>query len=111
MEYKISNALTNRTGSETSLGDTTFIKKMIERWGFDNFTLTNAILENLSAGLSSYLQKIYIDEVSQLHNEMTKVGTSELQTTLSKIVDGTIDQTELDSLFFDTLTYLSLIHI
>ncbi len=106
VEYKISNALTNRTGSETSLGDTTFIKKMIESWGFDNFTLTNAILENLSAGLSSYLQKIYIDEVSQLHNEMTKVGTSELQTTLSKIVDGTIDQTELDSLFFDTLTYI-----
>ena len=34
---------------------------MLTDWSFNNLTLTNAILENLSASISSFLQKVYAD--------------------------------------------------
>ena len=57
--YKISEAIVNRSSAETSLGDTTFIKNLIGDWTFSGFTLNNTMWENLSASISSYLQKVY----------------------------------------------------
>jgi hypothetical protein len=107
VEYKLAKAIAKRTSSEKSLADTTFIRNMMLDWNFDNFTLTNAIVENLSAGLSSYLQKMYVDGSNNAHDHMTYVGLEHLPQTLDDIVNGTATDADLDTLFFDTLTYVT----
>jgi len=107
VEYKLANAIANRSGTEKSLADTTFIKNMMLDWNFDNFTLTNALLENLSAGLSSYLQKMYVDSSNNAHDEITYVGLKYLPQTLDEIVNDTASSSDLETLFFDTLTYIT----
>jgi hypothetical protein len=107
VEYKLAKAIATRTSSEKSLADTTFIRNMMLDWNFDNFTLTNAILENLSAGLSSYLQKMYVDGSNNAHDHMTYAGLEHLPQTLDDIVNGTATDADLETLFFDTLTYVT----
>ena len=107
VEYKLADAIANRSGTEKSLADTTFIKNMMLDWNFDNFTLTNALLENLSAGLSSYLQKMYVDGSDNAHDEITYVGLKYLPQTLDDIVKATASDADLETLFFDTLTYIN----
>lgn len=107
VEYKLAKAIATRTASEKSLADTTFIRNMLLDWNFDNFTLTNAIVENLSAGLSSYLQKMYVDGSNNAHDHMTYVGLEHLPQTLEDIVNGNATDADLETLIFDTLTYVT----
>jgi hypothetical protein len=107
VEYKLAKAIATRTSSEKSLADTTFIRNMMLNWNFDNFTLTNSIAENLSAGLSSYLQKMYVDGSNNAHDHMTYAGLEHLPQTLDDIVNGTATDADLETLFFDTLTYIT----
>ena len=107
VEYKLAAAIATRTSSEKSLADTTFIRNMMLDWNFDNFTLTNAIVENLSAGLSSYLQKMYVDSSNNAHDHMTYAGLEHLPQTLDDIVNGTATDADLETLVFDTLTYVT----
>jgi len=107
VEYKLADAIATRSGSEKSLADTTFIRNMMLDWNFDNFTLTNALLENLSAGLSSYLQKMYVDGSNNAHDEIAYVGLKHLPQTLDGIVKDTTSDADLETLFFDTLTYIN----
>ena len=106
VEYKLADAIATRSGSEKSLADTTFIRDMMLNWNFDNFTLTNEILENLSAGLSSFIQKIYVNTSDNAHDHLSYVGLTYLDTSLSEIINGTASSTEIDTLIFDTLTYI-----
>ncbi|MDC0185389.1 cadherin repeat domain-containing protein [Gammaproteobacteria bacterium] len=106
VEYKLADAIATRSGSEKSLADTTFIRDMMLNWNFDNFTLTNEILENLSAGLSSFIQKIYVNTSDNAHDHLSYVGLTYLDTSLSEIINGTASSAEIDTLIFDTLTYI-----
>ena len=106
VEYKLADAIATRSGSEKSLADTTFIRDMMLNWNFDNFTLTNEILENLSAGLSSFIQKMYVNTSDNAHDHLSYVGLTYLDTALSEIINGTASSAEIDTLIFDTLTYI-----
>ena len=107
VEYKLANAIANRSGSEKSLADTTFLRNMMLDWNFDNFTLTNALLENLSAGLSSYLQKMYVDGSNNAHDEITYVGLEYLPQSLNDMITDTATDADLETLVFDTLSYIT----
>lgn len=104
--YKISKAIVNRSSAETSLGDTTFIKGMLTDWSFNNLTLTNAILENLSASISSFLQKVYADGETFAHAYYSSVANSELNPLLEKIVNETVTDEELNTLIFSTNSFV-----
>ncbi len=106
VEYKLADAIATRSGSEKSLADTTFIRDTMLNWNFDNFTLTNETLENLSAGLSSFIQKIYVNTSDNAHDHLSYVGLTYLDTSLSEIINGTASSAEIDTLIFDTLTYI-----
>ena len=104
--YKLSEAIVNRSSAETSLGDTTFIKGMLTDWSFNNLTLTNAILENLSASISSFLQKVYADGETFAHAYYASVANSELNPLLEKIVNETATDEELNTLIFSTNSFV-----
>ena len=104
--YKIGQAIANRTSIETSLGDTTFIQGLLTNWDFKSFTLSNSILENLSATISSYLQKIYADENSYSHSYFADVASKELNPLLVKVINETATESELNSAIFNTLEFI-----
>jgi len=105
-EYKFLSALSSRTGTETSLGDTTFIRDMLQNWNFSSFTLTNEMLENLSASLSSFLQVVTAD-TSNAHSYFASVAENNLTPVLKNITTGSADATTLNSIIFDTLTWVN----
>jgi hypothetical protein len=90
----------NRSGNETSLADTTFIKNMLANLD-TNFNPTSDQLIDLSAGLSSFLQKIYANS-SHIHSNFVKVGIKELEDLMEAVMNGTADSNELDKLIFNT---------
>ena len=102
--YKIAQALVDRSTSETSLGDTTFIKGLLGDWSFNRFTLSNSIWENLSASVSSYLQKVYADNETNSHAYFANVASVELVPLLEKIINETATDAELDAMIFSTLS-------
>jgi hypothetical protein len=104
--YKIAQAIANRSSNETTLGDTTFIRKLLGDWSFSSFTLSNTVWENLSAAISSYLQKVYADSDTAAHAYFSEVARSELNPLLEKIKNETITESELNELIFSTLTLI-----
>ena len=101
---EIANAIYNRTGDETSLGDTTFIKDMITN--ITSISPTSDQLVNLSAGISAYLQKVNANDSSKSHSHFAKVGMSSLSDAMKGVMDGTTTQTTLDTIIFDTNTWI-----
>jgi hypothetical protein len=95
----------NRSGDETSLADTTFIKDMLANLDAD-FNPTSDQLVDLSAGISSFLQKIYAD-TSNTHSSFVAVGVKELEDLMESVVNGTADATEIDKLIFNTNSWIA----
>ena len=103
----INNAIFNRDAStETSLGDTTLIRDILLNLDLADTTLSNTQLENLSGGLSSYLQKVYVDSESE-QAYFTQTAGDWLSPLLEGILEGTALQEEIDQLIFDTLQWYS----
>ena len=101
---EIASAIYNRTGDETSLGDTTFIKDMITN--ISSISPTSDQLVNLSAGISAYLQKVNANDSSKSHSHFAKVGMSNLSEAMKGVMDGTASQASLDALIFDTNAWI-----
>ena len=80
---KVANAIYTRSGTETSLGDTTFIKDLLTNLDTD-FSPSSDQLVNLSAGISAYMQKINANS-SNSHSHFAKAGVSELKLSLIHI--------------------------
>ena len=66
-----------RFENETSLGDTAFIKDLYLNSIENTLSLSSQQLIDLSAGTSSYLQKMYANSSNSL-SHFTKVGVDEL---------------------------------
>ena len=103
----VNDAIFNRDAStETSLSDTTLVRNILENLDLPNYTVTNSQLENLSGGMSAFLQKVYVDsENEQAYFSMT--ARDYLTPTLKGILDDTVDSTEVDQLIFDTLQWIT----
>ena len=103
---KLAGAIYNRTGSETSLGDTTFIKNTLSNLDSD-FSPSSDQLVSLSAGISAYMQKINANDSSNSHSHFAKAGMSELKDLMKKVMDGTSDSAEVDKLVFNTISWIN----
>ena len=95
----------NRTGSETSLADTTFIKDMLSNLDSD-FNPSSSQLVDLSAGISSFLQKIYANS-SNIHSSFVRVGVTELEDLMKSVMEGNANANELDKLIFNTNSWIT----
>ena len=95
----------NRTGSETSLADTTFIKDMLSNLDSD-FNPSSSQLVDLSAGISSFLQKIYANS-SNIHYSFVRVGVTELEDLMKSVMEGNANANELDKLIFNTNSWIT----
>ncbi len=102
---KVSNAILARSGTETSLGDTTFIKDFLTNYDSD-FSPSSQQLIDLSSGISAYMQKINANS-SNSHSHFLQVGVSELATLMSAVMSGTASSTELDKLVFNTIDWIN----
>ena len=105
MTFKFTESIMNRTGSETSLGDTTFIKDLFTNLD-SGFSPSSQQLVDLSAGTSAYLQKIYADSSNSL-SHFAKAGVTELATLMRAVIDGTSTTEELDKLTFNTIDWIN----
>ena len=103
--FKVSNAILARSGTETSLGDTTFIKDLLTNYDAD-FSPSSQQLIDLSSGISAYMQKINANS-SNSHSHFMQVGVSELSTLMSAVMSGTASSTELDKLVFNTIDWIN----
>ena len=102
---KIAAAIYTRTGTETSLGDTTFVKDMLTNLDTD-FSPTSDQLVSLSAGISAYMQKINANS-SNSHSHFAKAGVSELKDLMKAVIDGTSSADEIDKLIFNTINWIN----
>ena len=102
---KVADAITGRSTTETSLGDTTFIKDLLTNYDSD-FSPSSQQLIDLSSGISAYMQKINANS-SNSHSHFMQVGVSELKTLMSDVMDGTASSTELDKLVFNTIDWIN----
>ena len=102
---KIADSIYTRTGSETSLGDTTFIKDMLSSLD-SGFSPTSDQLISLSAGISAYLQKINANS-SNSHSHFAKAGVSELTTLMQSVMNDTASSDEVDKLIFNTINWIN----
>ena len=102
---KIAAAIYTRTGAETSLGDTTFIKDMLTNLDSD-FSPTSDQLVSLSAGISAYMQKINANS-SNSHSHFAQAGVLELKDLMKGIMDGTSTSEEIDKLVFNTINWIN----
>tara|TARA_B100000965_G_scaffold315418_1_gene275664 strand:+ start:1037 stop:2929 length:1893 start_codon:yes stop_codon:yes gene_type:complete len=102
---KVSDAIVNRSSSETSLGDTTFIKEFLTNYDSD-FSPSSQQLIDLSSGISAYMQKINANS-SNSHSHFMQVGVSELAALMSSVMSGTASSTELDKLVFNTIDWIN----
>ena len=102
---KIAAAIYTRTGTETSLGDTTFVKDMLTNLDTD-FSPTSDQLVSLSAGISAYMQKINANS-SNSHSHFAKAGVSELKDLMKAVMDGTSSADEIDKLIFNTINWIN----
>ena len=104
-EWYIAKNILERADDGTSLGDTTFIKNLLSN--LDNsFSPTSSQLVSLSAGISSFLQKMYADN-NNAQSYFTKVGTKELKDLMEAVIDGTADINEIDKLTFNTINWIN----
>ena len=102
---KIADAIYNRSGSETSLGDTTFIKDLLTNLDTD-FSPTSDQLVNLSAGISAFMQKINANS-SNSHSHFAKAGVSELKALMQSVMNDTATSAEIDKLVFNTIDWIN----
>ena len=101
----LATSIFTRTGTETSLGDTTFIKNMLANLD-DSFSVSSDQLIDLSAGISAYMQKVNANS-SNAHSHFAKAGITELKTLMSAVMSGTSTSTEIDSLVFNTIDWIN----
>ena len=104
-EWYLTKNIIERTGDETSLGDTTFIKNLLSNLD-DSFSPSSSQLVSLSAGISSFLQKMYADN-NNAHSYLTKVGTNELEALMGAVMNNTADINEIDKLTFNTIDWIN----
>ncbi len=102
---KVANAIYTRSGTETSLGDTTFIKDLLTNLDTD-FSPSSDQLVNLSAGISAYMQKINANS-SNSHSHFAKAGVSELKALMQSVMNDTANADEIDKLVFNTLNWIN----
>ena len=102
---KVADAITGRSTTETSLGDTTFIKDLLTNYDSD-FSPSSQQLIDLSSGISAYMQKINANS-SNSHSHFMQVGVSELAVLMDSVMDGTASSTELDKLVFNTIDWIN----
>ena len=104
-EWYLTKNIIERTGDQTSLGDTTFIKNLLSNLD-DSFSPSSSQLVSLSAGISAFLQKIYADN-NNAHSYFTKVGTKELEDLMEAVMNNTADINEIDKLTFNTIDWIN----
>ena len=104
-EWYLTKNILERSSNYTSLGDTTFIKNLLSNLD-DNFLPSSSQLVSLSAGISSFLQKIYADS-SNTHSYFTKVGIKELEDLMEAVMNNTADINEIDKLTFNTIAWIN----
>ena len=104
-EWYLTKNIMERSGDETSLGDTTFIKNLLSNLD-DSFSPSSNQLESLSAGISSFLQKMYADS-NNAHSYFTKVGTKELEDLMENVINETADINEINKLTFNTIDWIN----
>ena len=104
-EWYLTKNIIERTGDETSLGDTTFIKNLLSNLD-DSFSPSSSQLVSLSAGISSFLQKMYADN-NNAHSYFTKIGTNELEDLMEAVMNNTADINEIDKLTFNTIDWIN----
>ena len=104
-EWITTDKILKRTGDETSLGDTTFIKDLLSNLD-SNFTPSSEQLTDLSAGISSFLQKIYAD-TNNAQSYFARVGVTELEDLMESVMSGTANSSELDKLIFNTIDWIN----
>ena len=104
-EWYLTKNIIERTGDQTSLGDTTFIKNLLSNLD-DSFSPSSSQLVSLSAGISAFLQKIYADN-NNAHSYFTKVGTKELEDLMEAVMNNTADINEIDKLTFNTIEWIN----
>ena len=102
---KIANAIYTRSGTETSLGDTTFIKNLLTNLDTD-FSPSSDQLVDLSAGISAYMQKINANS-SNSHSHFAKAGMSELKALMQSVMNDTANADEIDKLVFNTINWIN----
>ena len=102
---RVADAIIGRSTTETSLGDTTFIKDLLTNYDTE-FTPSSQQLIDLSSGISAYMQKINANS-SNSHSHFLQVGVSELKTLMNAVMDGTASSTELDKLVFNTIDWIN----
>ena len=102
---KVADAIYNRSTTETSLGDTTFIKNLLTNYDTD-FSPSSQQLIDLSSGISAYMQKINANS-SNSQSHFVQVGVNELSTLMSAVMNGTASSTELDKLVFNTIDWIN----
>ena len=102
---KVANAIYTRSGTETSLGDTTFIKDLLTNLDAD-FSPSSDQLVNLSAGISAYMQKINANS-SNSHSHFAKAGVSELKALMQSVMNDTANADEIDKLVFNTINWIN----
>ena len=104
-EWYLAKNILERADDGTSLGDTTFIKNLLSN--LDNsFSPSSSQLVSLSAGISSFLQKMYADN-NNAQSYFTKVGTKELEDLMEAVMNGTADINEIDKLTFNTINWIN----
>ena len=104
-EWYLTKNIMERTGNQTSLGDTTFIKNLLSNLD-DSFSPSSSQLVSLSAGISSFLQKMYADN-NNAHSYFTKVGIKELEDLMEAVMNNTADINEIDKLTFNTIEWIN----
>ena len=104
--YLATDVVKERFGNETSLGDTAFIKDLYLNSIENTLSLSSQQLIDLSAGTSSYLQKMYANSSNSL-SHFTKVGVDELVQLMKSVVDGTSSSAEIDKLTFNTIDWIN----
>ena len=102
---KVADAITGRSTTETSLGDTTFIKDLLTNYDSD-FSPSSQQLIDLSSGISAYMQKVNANS-SNSHSHFLQVGVTELKNLMSSVMSGTASSTELDKLVFNTIDWIN----
>ena len=102
---KVANAIYTRSGTETSLGDTTFIKDLLTNLDTD-FSPSSDQLVNLSAGISAYMQKINANS-SNSHSHFAQAGVSELKALMQSVMNDTANADEIDKLVFNTINWIN----
>tara|TARA_E500000081_G_C6116310_1_gene345382 strand:- start:681 stop:1781 length:1101 start_codon:yes stop_codon:yes gene_type:complete len=104
-EWYLTKNIFERSGDETSLGDTTFIKYLLSNLD-DSFSPSSSQLVSLSSGISSFLQKMYANN-NNAHSYFTKVGTEELEDLMEAVINDTADINEIDKLTFNTISWIN----